>query len=263
LIVLDSATYKAIEQDQFLRREFAITEQRTTTRTDITYTGLYFYGSNTYFEFFDANNQSIGRLGDSAIAFGVDRVGVMDAIKAELASEFSVGEAPITRPFDGKQVPWFHMAVPRGLSPELGLGVWVMEYHPRFLSEWNPRPDGKNQGVGRRQVLERYTGVLKDSPPKPLLEDVVGLTVALNEPMLNRLIDFARLLGYRQRLEGTTAILEGPAIELHLVPQISQARGVQKITMKVNRRPDQQSEFRFGERSILRFESDGLATWSF
>ncbi len=262
LIVLDSATYKAIEQDPFLRREFAATEQRTTTRTDMSYTGLYFYGANTYFEFFDAANQSIGRLGDSAIAFGVDQVGALEAIKTELVSEFSVGQA-ITREFGGKQVPWFYMSVPKSFPPDSGLRIWVMEYHPRFLSDWNPLPGGKDQGVSRRQVLQRYTSVLKDTPPKPYLQDVVALTVAVNETTQSRLIDLGKLLGYRQRVAGTTTVLEGPDIELRLIPQTSQARGVQEITMRVNRRPDKQSEFRFGARSVLRFEGGGLARWSF
>ena len=51
--VLDTATYKAIEADPFWRTQFAPSERRTTVRTDETYTGLYFYGVNTYFEIFD------------------------------------------------------------------------------------------------------------------------------------------------------------------------------------------------------------------
>ncbi|HEV8482602.1 MAG TPA: DUF5829 family protein [Blastocatellia bacterium] len=262
LIVLDSATYKAIEQDSFLRREFAITEQRTTTRTDISYTGLYFYGANTYFEFFDAANQSIGRLGDSAIAFGVDKVGMLEPINTELASEFSVGQV-ITRGFSGKQVPWFYMALPKSFPPDSGFRIWIMEYHPRFLSEWNPQSDSKGPGVSRRQVLQRYTSVLKDTPPKPYLHDVVALTVAVNEQTKSSLIDLGKLLGYRPHLVGTTTVLQGPDVELRLIHQTSQARGIQEIRMSVNRRPDKQSEFRFGARSVLRFETDGLATWSF
>ena len=100
LLVLDSATFKAIERDAFLRREFAPSEQRTTNRTDISYTGLYFYGANTYFEFFDAANQPLGKLGDCAIAFGVDQAGTLEPLRRELTSEFSVGPA-ITRDFSG------------------------------------------------------------------------------------------------------------------------------------------------------------------
>ena len=138
LTVLDSATYRAIREDPFLRKEFAVTEERTTTRTDISYTGLYFYGHNTYFEFFDEARQPLGKRGDSALAFGVDQAGTLEPIETRLASEFSVGPV-ITREFGGRQVPWFYMGVPK-LFPESGFRIWIMEYHPRFLTEWNPEP---------------------------------------------------------------------------------------------------------------------------
>src|SRR5918998_6248173 len=56
-VVVDSATYKDVERSAFLRQEFAVTERRTTVRNDVSYTALYFYGVNTYFEFFDASAQ--------------------------------------------------------------------------------------------------------------------------------------------------------------------------------------------------------------
>src|SRR5215211_6887011 len=73
-ITVDSATYKVIESNNFLRGQFAASEQRTTVRTDKTYTGLYFYGTNTYFEFFDDSTSGY-KLGDSGLAFGVDKPG--------------------------------------------------------------------------------------------------------------------------------------------------------------------------------------------
>ena len=261
LIVLDSATFKAIKLDPFLRREFAPTEQRTTTRTDVSYTGLYFYGANTYFEFFDVANQPLGELGDSAIAFGVDQTGTLEPITAELKSEFSVGPA-ITREFKKKQIPWFYMAVPESFPSGSGLRIWIMEYHPRFLKEWNPQPDSTEPQVSRGQVLQRYTDVLNDPPPEPCLKDVVGLTLAVDEPARDRLSELSKLFGYGVRSEGAATVLEGPDVELRLIPQTPQARGLQTITMSINRRPDK-SEFRFGARSVLRFEDDGFASWSF
>jgi hypothetical protein len=262
-IIIDSATYKAIGQSAFLRNEFAPTEERTTTRTDMTYTGLYFYGTNTYFEFFDVANQAIGKLGDSAIAMGADQLGVMQAIRADLSSELLVGEAPITRPFAGKQVPWFYMAVPKSFPTDSGLRFWIMEYHPRFLSEWNAQSNSSNQGVSRKQILERYAAVLKESPPRPYLKDVVGLSLAVGESTRKRMVEIGELLRYRQRVEGTTTVLEGPDIELCLVPQTAEVRGVQQITMRVDRKPEKETEFRFGPKSVLRFDKQGLATWSF
>ena len=257
-LILDSATYKAIEQSSFLRKEFASTEQRTTTRTDMSYTGLYFYGANTYFEFFDAASQAIGKLSDSGLGLGTDRAGTLEAIKTDLAGAFSVG-APITRGFNGKQVPWFYMAVPRNFPERSGLRVWVMEYHPRFLAEWNSQSDSGNQGISRKQVLARYAAVLPNTPRKPYLQDVVALTIAVAK----KLIEVCQLLGYRVRVKGITTILQGEDVELHLVPQTNSARGIQEITMRVDRAPEYQREFRFGARSLLKFRGNGVATWSF
>src|SRR6516165_8816112 len=64
-VVLDSPTYRAVEEDAFLRKHFAVNEKRTTTNAEMTYTGLYFYGINTYFEFFDIGNSPKDCVGDS------------------------------------------------------------------------------------------------------------------------------------------------------------------------------------------------------
>lgn len=261
-VVLDSETYKAIEQSPFLRKEFAVNEQRTTTRTDISYTGVYFYGNNTYFEFFDASETAIGRLSDSGLALGVDHAGALAAIKAELASRFSVGEAPITRGFEGHQVPWFYMAVPKNFPMSSGLRFWVMEYHPKFLMEWNPQSDDKNDGISRKQILRRYADVLKGVPAKPYLKDVIAITIAVDESTQKSLIDLCKHLNYRERVDGRTTILDGDDVELRLVDQTKDIRGIQQITMRVDGRP-KQTEYRFGAKSILKFHENGLATWSF
>ena len=261
-IVLDSATYKAIEQSPFLRREFAVTEQRTTTRTDITYTGVYFYGANTYFEFFDVANQTMGRLGDAGIAFGVDQPGGLEAIKRRLGDQFSIAPEPITRQFQQKQVPWFYTAGFANFPPDSGLRIWAMEYHPRFLAEWNPPSGGASEGVSRRQVLQRYAAVLNDKAARPYLEDVVALTIAVDDATQKRFAELGRRLGYGSQVEGTTTILKGPDIELRLIPQTDKLRGIREITMRVARKPEQ-AEFRFGPGSVLKFQANGLATWSF
>jgi hypothetical protein len=260
-VVLDSATYKAIEQSSFLRREFAVTEQRTTTRTDITYTGLYFYGANTYFEFFDESSRAFGQVGDCGVAFGTDQAGASNAIKTELGSEFSVGEAPVTRQFNQKQVPWFYMAVPRNFPLTSGIRPWVMEYHPLFLSEWNPQ--FSNEGISRKQILQRYAAVLKEKPAEPYFEDVIELTIAIDESTQKKLVKLCNLLGYGERIEPAATVLKGPDMALRLTPQADKARGIQKVTMRIRRRPEGRTELRFGSRSVLKFGDGGLASWSF
>ena len=262
-IVVDSTTHTDIEQSPFLRREFAATEQRTTVRTDISYTGLYFYGTNTYFEFFDVSSGASSRFGFGGIALGVDQEGGLQAIARDLHESFSVDQQPITRQYDGKQVPWFYTGEPKSFPKNSPFVVWLMEYHARFLNEWNPMAGARAQGITRKQILQRYTAVLKDIPAKPYLEDVVALTVALDEERQKKLSEVCKQLGYSQRSVGDAMLLKGPDIELRLVQQTEEARGIREITMRVNRKPKDQSEFRFGAKLVLRFRDDGLATWSF
>ncbi len=262
-IVVDSTTHKDIEQSPFLRREFAATEQRTTVRTDMSYTGLYFYGTNTYFEFFDLSSGASSRFGFGGLAFGVDQEGGLQAIAQALPDSFSVGQQPITRQYEGKQVPWFYTGEPKSFPKTSPFVVWLMEYHERFLNEWNPMVGARAQGITRKQILQRYTAVLKDVPAKPYFEDVVALTVALDEERRKRLSEFCKQLGYGERTAGDAMLLKGPDIELRLVQQTEELRGIQEITMRVNRKPKDRSEFRFGAKSVLRFRDNGLATWSF
>ena len=253
-LVIDSATYKDIEQSAFLRREFAVTEQRTTVRTDRSYTGLYFYGTNTYFEFFDVAGDTSRQLGDSGIAFGVDQPAELEALGASLDQKL------ITRQYNSKQIPWFYAAEHKDLPIDSSLGVWLMEYHPSFLDEWNPQPGASNQGTNRRQILQRYTAVLEeDAPHKTYFDDVISLTLAIDDAQRKKFIEFCKQLGYS---EHAANVLKGPDVEFRLLPQTAESRGIQQITMRTKRKD--KAELRFGPSSVLTFNDyDGLATWSF
>ncbi|HEX7335186.1 MAG TPA: DUF5829 family protein [Pyrinomonadaceae bacterium] len=262
-VVLDSATYKDIEQSAFLRGEFAVTEQRTTVRTDMTYTGLYFYGTNTYFEFFDVASDPSNQVGFSGIALGVDREGELQSAGKELSFSFSMDQETITRQYNGKQVPWFYAGKLKDFPLGSSLAVWFMEYLPQFLNEWNPQSGARNQGMSRKQILQRYSAVLKDIPPKPYFDDVIALTVAVNDAHGKKLAELCKLLGYTERNDGDVTVLKGRDIELRLVPQTETSRGIREIKMRVSRKPKDKDEFRFGSKSVLKFHSNGLATWSF
>lgn len=194
-VVLDSPTYNAVEADGLLRKHLAVNEKRTTTNADMTYTGLYFYGFNTYFEFLDVGNSPRDRVGDSGIAFGVDQPGTIKVLQEKLGPSLEPSLKSVTRLYHGKQIPWFFMATPRSLPYEGGLSCWVMEYHPDFLGNWNPQPEGTNRGISRKEILQRYSEVLKPID-EPRLQDVVGLTVAADAPAANSLIHFCLQLGY-------------------------------------------------------------------
>jgi hypothetical protein len=261
-VVLDSPTYKAVEDDAFLRQHFAVNEKRTTTNADMTYTGLYFYGFNTYFEFFDIGNSPKDCVGDSAIAFGVDQPGSIKVLQEKLGPSLEPSLKSVTRLYQGKQIPWFFMATSRSLPYESGLSCWVMEYHPEFLGHWNPQPKGTNRGISRKEILQRYSEVVK-AVDEPCLEDVVGLTVAVDAPDKNSLIDFCFQLGYRVENEqnGNVVAVHGPDFVLALIPATESVRGIREIKMRTRNLPEREKERRLGE-STLRF-AGSPAIWSF
>ncbi len=258
-LVLDSDTYAAIEASQFLQTEFAVFERRTTVRADLTYTGVYFYGINTYFEFFDAAKEKGRRIGDSGVAFGVDNAGNVQHLQAVLGSD---PPALITRQLGDRQVPWFHMLTPKDFPFQSGISTWIMEYHPRFLAEWHPEAGG-GEGVTRRQILSRYAATLQSSAKPPLLQDVVGLTIAVDESTSSRLAGLCQAFGYSSRKEGSTMELGGPDVVLRLIPATASVRGIQQVDFRVSRMPEKQSEFKLGPKAVLKFQGGDRAVWSF
>jgi hypothetical protein len=257
-LTLDHGTYTAIQASPFLRREFAVTEERTTVRKDRTYTGLYFYGTNTYFEFFDADKETLRRVGDSAVAFGVEETGA----SAKLVQALGAQSVTITRQLGTVDLPWFLQTMPKGLSLESGISTWVMEYHPRFLTDWHPEAGG-GAGITRKDILHRYKAVLGGAPDQPYLIDVLAITMGAGPQMTRQMIELCKIFGYGLRIDGDITVLHGPDFDLRLVPATESTRGIREVSLRVSRTPANNSELRFGSRSVLRFHSDGRATWSF
>jgi hypothetical protein len=258
-LTVDSETFAAIEGSEFLRSEFAAFERRTTVRTDKTYTGIYFYGTHTYFEFFDVANSGGFKLGDSGIAFGLE---VPDATKTLQTRLGTLAPQLVTRQYKDVQVPWFYMLNLVGESGNSVITSWVMEYHPKFLIDWNSSNDG-NQGILRNNILSRYKSVLNKVPSNPLVDDIVGLTIAADREMITNLTRICERLGYRSHVRGDTVDLHGPDLTLHLISESPSARGIKQIEFRVRRKPKGQAEFHFGSRSLLKFQSEQQALWTF
>jgi Family of unknown function (DUF5829) len=263
-VVPDAATYRAIAGSEFLKGEFAVTETRTTVRADSTYTGFYVYGVNTYFEFLESISDGSIAKGASGVAFGVDEAGGLKAIAAAMPEEFPGEAALITRALNDRPVPWFFMATPKSFpyGDSSGFSFWLMEYHTNFLAEWKPQPQGSNKGVSRRDILERYAHTLGGQPAQPLLQDVVGLTVALDEARIKRWSELCRAFGFRLGNEKGATVLEGPDLTLRLLPARSDWRGVREILMRLRRPPANPGEHKLGT-SVLTLRGDATATWSF
>jgi len=263
-VVPDGDTYRALAESEFLRKSFAVTETRTTVRADSTYSGLYLYGEHTCLEFLWAiDDRSIG-IGDSGVAFGVEEHGALQHISEALPLEFPAKLSEISRELDGRPVPWFLMASPRSLpyKGSTGFSFWLMEYDSRFLAEWHSSSAGTMQSITRHGVLARYAATLREKPADPCFRDIVGLTVALEESQITFFTALCKSFGFGVGVAGDMTVLQGPAFELRLIPEESRSRGILEATLRLNHRPAQPREHRFGT-TVLNVLPDGTAKWVF
>ena len=245
-LVVDTGTYQAIEGSEFLKIVFGVFEQRTTVRTDMTYTGSYFYGTNTYFEFFDVKQKEKSRVGDTGIAFGTDQPSSIQTLQKKL----NWGDPVlITRNLEDQQIPWFWMISPKDSPEDPGMSTWAMEYVPEFLQRWHPEIQDGQQGISRKAILAHYSNFLKQDPAKRLLKDVIGLTIAMDEAMKTTFVRYCLAAGYLVQVTNEAVIAEGPQVNFRFIPQTESIRGIQRIDFSVNRTPDQR-QYPFGKSLI-------------
>ena len=265
-VVTDPVTYSEMQASTYLTREFAPFEKRTTARNDTTYTGIYFYGRNTYFELFEPGAQ--GALGTSGVAFGVETPGGSAGVRA--AWDKALGGATttrVTRRTEKDEVPWFLMTYAEGGRPAPapngppGLSSWLMEYEPDFLARWYPDLTSA-RSIARSDVLDRYVTKIGQAVLRNdfLMKDVVGLTLALPDAQREPLLKQLAASGYRARAKKGMTVVEGPEVTLRFVPVTGTRHGVIEVELALQR-PVGKSEERFGkavlalegERAFLRF----------
>jgi Family of unknown function (DUF5829) len=168
-VTVDQATFDAAER--FLAG-FGAVEKRTTVRKDMTYTGLYLYGEQTYLELLSPGSANFGA--PSGIAYGVEVPGALDRVCRAL-------RAPALEEITRGEVPWFKSCRPEQLP---GLAEWVMEYMPAFFRGFQPELPPARPTIARSDALIRYAascGKLRERA-EGLFEDVVGLEVVLDKP---------------------------------------------------------------------------------
>src|SRR5262245_33169909 len=111
--VLDAESFRAADASEYLRTQFAPFERRTTKSGDDQWTGLYYYGESTYFEFLQADSKRDRPVGQSGIALGIEEPKSSEAVRKALdALGLGLGKAKTIerkRETAGKMVPWFSM----------------------------------------------------------------------------------------------------------------------------------------------------------
>jgi len=264
--VLDKDTFSAVDHSDYLRAEFAQFERRTTKSGDDSWTGLYFYGESTYFEFLAADPARQRPVGQSGLAFGVEEPGASAAVRRALEA-LGVGRVrSIERPREaaGKTVPWFRMT---GFEPDDPILVsWVMEYSPKFLKEWHPELRPGLSGISRRAVLERYQAKAAMTAPvkDPLLKDVTGLRLALPPERAEAFGRELAALGFRREPRDGGVAWTGPSVRIDIAPPAANGpQGIVLLEMSLSRKPAEPKTVDFGKGARLDLRTDGTAALSF
>jgi hypothetical protein len=261
-LTLDAPTYDAIVQCDFLRNQFAPNEIRTTHRTDRSYTGLYFYGEKTYFEFFDVTTETQRKVGDSAIAFGLEQEGETTLLQERWTDS---NRLTITRPAKDSQVNWFEMLIPAGFSLESPIAVWTMEYVPTFLQKWQPQATvndlPKAEWMARKIVLTRYKSLVP-AVESPILRNIIGLTLWADTAVYAAFEKFVEDFGYLKHYSETGfSFTDAEAVTYHINLSNSNLYGITEVVFEVNSQPSQQT-WKLGN-SALRFLEEEKAVWRF
>jgi len=218
--VPDAETYQALAGDDLLGQAFAVREERSTERGDVSYTGLYFYGESTYFEFLQPGSASFPE-GETGLAFGLEREGgtawMTAALEARGVRSFT---APITRGLAGEQVPWFTLLGVQRATAKSRLQVISLEYDPVFLERWYGDLPPQGGGIARASILERYAARLGVHERRRgyLLEDVTEVRLGLTAEERAQLLEACAALGIAVRAEGESSICQGPGYRIVVTP---------------------------------------------
>lgn len=267
-LMLESQVYKDIVESEFIKKEFAHFEERTTiVNNNQSYSGAYIYGENTYFEFFDeSKSQDSSTAGlTSAIAFGVEKKDEIKTIQKILKDYKNAYMALRTRELDGVQIPWFTMSAVFYGKQAPDVMTWVMEYHEDFLKRWYPELLPVSPGIQRKDILKRYAAKI-ESPHLPrdkILKDVLEVYLKLNPEDLAVLKEELSVLGFAYSQEGNKTKCSGADVKI-VIDSIDGGNGkITGIKMSCHSNQHKDKTFVFGKKSRLVLHEDKTATWTF
>lgn len=252
-LVADEETYSAMLASEFLREDFGVFEERETVRADTSYTGQYFYGERTYFEFLKPSTSFAA--GGTGLAFGIEEEGGTVSVSKELErSGIQTFVGPISRGLDGRQVPWFRIMGVERAHASSQLDLFSLEYDPRFLDGWHVELPPHDGSISRAGVLRRYAALLGGDVGNaaPLFEDVTEVRLALDPAERTRFLEVCHSFGYvlEEAAAGST-ISYGPGFRMRLA-ESPEPGGVTGFSVSL-RRPFEHEEMTFG-RVTLSFE---------
>ena len=264
-VPLDSVTFQAMVTSPFLRTEFGGFENRPALPGAPRPSFLY-YGRDNYLEFLGLDTAF--PVGSAQLAFVVEQSGGLHRVVDNLLVERPrvIAYSVAFRQLGAESVPLFYRARIRPAilpsqqvtnGPRPYLRADIIERHPAFLHRDDPTTPSDSVGITQAEYLTRRW------KPGTYLRSVVGVTYAGDSAEVIALAGDLSALGYELRQAADTIIALRPGFMLNLLPATTERRGVVAVRIATQRPKAGQKVYRFGPRSILRFEDGNTASWTF
>jgi hypothetical protein len=242
-VALDPTSYDALRSSPQVAALAAVKENNVVAGNR-KWTGFYLYGRHTYMEFFGA--QALPgdmRLGDTGLGLTVEEAGGVTAIAARLRTIYGETVEMNTTPSTSAtgDIPWFTSTDIKSAGPE-AMSTWFMEIDPGYLAAKHPGEPIEHP-LSREQYMKwRF---LPDHP----LDDVVGLTAALDPADTTQLATELKVVGWsvRRRAKGFVAV--GPDVKLTIVSAGARA-GIQQVELRLRQSVPRQ-EIALGRAKLL------------
>jgi hypothetical protein len=262
LIFVDMDTYRAIANSDFLEHQFAWFEERTThdEATSMSWTGCYYYGRHTYFEFM--NPEATSWAPRDGMAFGVDEAQQSPLIENMLRvhGHQQVRRYSRSRKYNNLDIPWFWaVEIPRPDTHHLI--TWIMAYRPEFLIQWEPDLPPTPTSITRDQILTRYrTRVGAIDSSSRLFQDITSVTLSLPHEEASLLIHELTVYDYEAvESEGQIKYI-GPDVDLIIQYREELPAGIRAFTMKTEPLTEP-ATYQFSETCCLTIYKHGEAEW--
>ena len=222
-IALDQSTYDALRTSSQMAALGATKEQKVVAGSD-SWSGLYWWARQTYMEFYGATALPDETLvGDCGIGMAVETPGGVAKVAERLRTVFGdrVEIDKQVRTTATGDIPWFtstHLKEPRTTA------MWVMEMDPGYFSASHP-------GAPVGNPLSRQPW---DFRPGQTLDNVVGLTVALDKEKASELATQLGLFGWSVRRTATGSVAVGPGVKIRVVPADARG-GIKQVELRLSR----------------------------
>jgi hypothetical protein len=251
-IALDQPTYDALRTSSQVAALGAVKEQKVVAGNQ-NWSGFYWTGRQSSMEFFGAAALPDDTLlGDCGIGLYVESQGGVAAIAGRLRAVFGdrVEIENQVRTTASGDIPWYtstHLKEPQTTA------VWVMELDPGYLAARHPE-------AAVRDPLSRQQERSWDYRPGQALDNVVGLTLALDPEKAAELATELGLFGWSIHRTGAEFVAVGPEVKIRVVPAGAHT-GIQQVELRL-RRPVPRQTIQLGAAELHLAGSSGqLVFW--